>query len=29
MSLVPFRIEAEKIVFAVTGYDFGIHNRIG
>jgi hypothetical protein len=29
MSIVPFRVEAEKIVFAVTGYDLGIHNRIG
>ena len=28
LSVVPFRVEAEKIVFAVTGYDLGIHNRI-
>ena len=29
ISVVPMRIEADKIVFAVTDYDFGIHNRIG
>jgi hypothetical protein len=29
ISVVPFRIEPEKLVFAVTSYDFGIHNRIG
>jgi len=29
ISVVPTRIEADKIVFAVTDYDFGIHNRIG
>ena len=29
ISVVPMRIEADKIAFAVTDYDFGIHNRIG
>ena len=25
----PMRVEAHKLSFAVTGYDFGIHARIG
>ena len=29
MSVIPVRMEAQKIVFAITDYDFGIHNRIG
>ena len=29
ISVVPTRIEAKRLFFAVTGYDFGIHNRIG
>ena len=29
ISVVPIRIEAHKLAFAVTSYDFGIHNRIG
>ena len=29
ISVVPTHIEAGKIAFAVTDYDFGIHNRIG
>lgn len=29
ISVVPMRVEAHKLAFAVTSYDFGIHNRIG
>jgi hypothetical protein len=29
MSVIPVRMEAQRIVFAITDYDFGIHNRIG
>jgi hypothetical protein len=29
ISVVPTRIEAKRLHFAVTGYDLGIHNRIG
>ncbi len=29
ISVVPMRIEAHKLAFAVSSYDFGIHNRIG
>lgn len=29
ISVVPTHIEADKIAFAITDYDFGIHNRIG
>jgi hypothetical protein len=29
MSIVPIRVEPEQLHFAVTDYDFGIHNRIG
>jgi len=29
MSVVPMKVEAEKLQFAITDYDFGIHNRIG
>jgi hypothetical protein len=29
ISVVPMRVEAHKLSFAVTGYDFGIHARIG
>ena len=28
ISVVPMRVEAHKLSFAVTGYDFGIHARI-
>jgi hypothetical protein len=29
ISVVPARVEAKRLHFAVTGYDLGIHNRIG
>lgn len=29
MNLVPVRIEPERLDFAITDYDLGIHNRIG
>ena len=29
ISVVPMRVEAHKLAFAVASYDFGIHNRIG
>jgi hypothetical protein len=29
ISVVPMHVEAHKLSFAVTGYDFGIHARIG
>jgi hypothetical protein len=29
ISVVPMRVEAHKLTFAVSHYDFGIHARIG
>jgi hypothetical protein len=29
MSVVPVRIEAGSLLFAISDYDLGIHNRIG
>jgi len=29
MSIVPVAVESHRLRFAVTEYDFGIHNRIG
>jgi len=29
ISVVPMHVEAQKLSFAVTSYDFGIHARIG
>jgi hypothetical protein len=29
ISLVPIRLESDKLQFAVADYDFGIHGRIG
>ena len=29
ISVVPMRVEAHRLLFAVSTYDFGIHTRIG
>src|SRR4051794_24360999 len=29
LSVVPYRLEADLLVFVVTDYDLGFHNRIG
>ena len=29
ISVVPMRVEAQKLSFAISTYDFGIHARIG
>ncbi len=29
MSIVPMKVTADELLFAVSDYDFGIHNRIG
>ncbi len=28
-SVIPFNLEADRVVFAITDYDLGFHNRIG
>jgi hypothetical protein len=29
LSVAPYRIETNRLIFAVTDYDLGFHNRIG
>jgi hypothetical protein len=29
LSVVPYSLETNRLIFAVTHYDLGFHNRIG
>jgi hypothetical protein len=29
LSVVPYRLETDLLVFIITAYDLGFHNRIG
>jgi hypothetical protein len=29
LTVIPYRLETNRLTFAITGYDLGFHNRIG
>ena len=29
LSVIPYRLETNRLIFAITDYDLGFHNRIG
>jgi hypothetical protein len=29
LSVIPYSLETNRLIFAITDYDLGFHNRVG